>query len=160
MNFSFYLVWKHFICPSILNDSFAGESNLGCRPLHFITLNTFCQSLLPAKFLSCSPYSSDIPMIQMLALWEMSHRFLSLSSFFWILVSSFCSGWMCISFLCSKMLVWILASSPSLLVSCGLFFISLSITLLSSFIYLFFAILKGISEHPDNHCFGHSIYIW
>ena len=24
---------KHFICPSILNDSFAGYSNVGCRPL-------------------------------------------------------------------------------------------------------------------------------
>ena len=36
---------KHLICPSILNDSFAGYSNLGCRPLPFTTLNTSFQSL-------------------------------------------------------------------------------------------------------------------
>ena len=40
---------KCFICPSILNDSFAGYSNLGCRPLPFMTWNTFCQSLLACK---------------------------------------------------------------------------------------------------------------
>ena len=40
---------KHFICPSILNDSFAGYSNLGCRSLPFMTLNTFCQPLLACK---------------------------------------------------------------------------------------------------------------
>ena len=38
-SFSFTLSGKHFICPSILNDSFAGWSNLGCRSLLFITLN-------------------------------------------------------------------------------------------------------------------------
>ena len=50
-SFSFTFSGKHFICPSILNDSFAGWSNLGCRSLLFITLNTFCQSLLATKFL-------------------------------------------------------------------------------------------------------------
>ena len=40
---------KHFICPSILNDSFAGQSNLGCRSLPFMTQNTSCQSLLACK---------------------------------------------------------------------------------------------------------------
>ena len=41
---------KHFIFPSILNDSFAGYSNLGCRPLPFMTLNTYFQPLLACKF--------------------------------------------------------------------------------------------------------------
>ena len=36
-------------CPSILNDSFAGESNLECRSLLFITFNASCQSLLACK---------------------------------------------------------------------------------------------------------------
>ena len=30
---------KHFILPSILNDSFAGYSNLGCRSLRLILGN-------------------------------------------------------------------------------------------------------------------------
>ena len=47
--FSFTLSGKHFICPSILNVSFAGQSNLGCRSLLFITLNTSCQYLLACK---------------------------------------------------------------------------------------------------------------
>ena len=48
-SFNFTLSRKHFICPSILNDSFAGQSNLGCRSLLFITLNTSCQSFLHCK---------------------------------------------------------------------------------------------------------------
>ena len=45
-SFSFTLSVKHFICLLILNDSFAGYSNLGCRSLLFIILNTFCQPCL------------------------------------------------------------------------------------------------------------------
>ena len=47
--FSFTLSGKHFVCPSILKDSFAGYSNLGCRSLLFITSYTVCQSLLACK---------------------------------------------------------------------------------------------------------------
>ena len=32
---------KHFICPSIPNDSFAGYSNLGCRFLPFMACKIF-----------------------------------------------------------------------------------------------------------------------
>ena len=48
-SFSFTLSEKHFICPSILNDSFAGKSHLGCRSLFFITLNTSFQPLLACR---------------------------------------------------------------------------------------------------------------
>ena len=48
--FNLTLSGKHFMCPSILNDSFAGQSNLGCRSLLFITLNTSHQFLLACKF--------------------------------------------------------------------------------------------------------------
>ena len=48
-SFSFFSSRKIFICPSILNDRFAGQSNLGCRSLLFITSNTSCQSLLACK---------------------------------------------------------------------------------------------------------------
>ena len=50
MNFlNLTLSEKHFICPSILNESFPGESNLGCRSLPFMTSNTSFQSLLACK---------------------------------------------------------------------------------------------------------------
>ena len=48
-SFGFFLPGKLFICPSYRNDSFAEYSNLGCRPLLFITLNISCQSLLACK---------------------------------------------------------------------------------------------------------------
>ena len=48
-SFNLTLSGKHFICPSILNDSFAGESHLGCRSLPFMTSNTSFQPLLAWK---------------------------------------------------------------------------------------------------------------
>ena len=45
-SFSFFLSRKLFICPLILNDSFARQSSLGYRSLFFMTLNVSCQSLL------------------------------------------------------------------------------------------------------------------
>ena len=48
-SFNLTLSGKHFICPSILNNSFAGYSNLGCRSLPFMTLNTSFQPLLACK---------------------------------------------------------------------------------------------------------------
>ena len=47
--FSFFLSRRLFICPSILNDTFAGQSNLGYRFLLFMTLNISWQSLLVCK---------------------------------------------------------------------------------------------------------------
>ena len=66
----------------------------------------------------------------------MSQNLLILSSFFWILISSFCSYWMFISSLCSKLIIWIPAYFLSLLVPCGFFFTSLSITFISSLMFL------------------------
>ena len=48
-SFNLTLSEKHVICPSILNDSFAGQSNLGCRSLAFIISNTSFQPLLAYK---------------------------------------------------------------------------------------------------------------
>ena len=48
-SFNLTLSGKVFICPSILNESFAGQSHLGWRSLLFRTLNTSCQSLLICK---------------------------------------------------------------------------------------------------------------
>ena len=47
--FNFTLSGKRFIYAYILNDTFAGQSPLGCRFLLFITLNTSSQSLLACK---------------------------------------------------------------------------------------------------------------
>ena len=48
-SFNLTLSEKHFICPPILNESFAGQNNLGCRSLPFMTWNTSCQPLLACK---------------------------------------------------------------------------------------------------------------
>ena len=48
-SFNLTLSRKHFICPSILNESFAGQSNLECRSLSFMTSNTSFQPLLACK---------------------------------------------------------------------------------------------------------------
>ena len=57
-------------------------------------------------------------MIQMLEHLKLSWRFQNLSSFFWILVSSFCSGWMFISSFCFRSLMWALPPFLSLLAPC------------------------------------------
>ena len=46
-SFNLTLSGKHFICPSILNESFAGQSILGL--LYFMTSNTSFQPLLACK---------------------------------------------------------------------------------------------------------------
>ena len=48
-SFNWILSRKHFICPSVLNDSFAGQSHRGSRSLPFMTSNTSFQPLLAYK---------------------------------------------------------------------------------------------------------------
>ena len=69
------------------------------KSVSFARLGKFPFITFSNKFsMSCSPTSpSGTPVIWMLECLKMSWRFLSLSSFSWILVSSFCSGWMFIS---------------------------------------------------------------
>ena len=74
-------------------------------------------------------------MIQMLAHLEMSQSLLILSLFFQILISSFCSDWMFIPYVPNYWFV-IPVSFPLLLVPCRFFFISLSVTFISSFMLL------------------------
>ena len=56
-----------FICPSILNDNFAGQNNLRCRSLPFMTSNTFFQPLLACKI--SFEKSADIYRVLMVAKW-------------------------------------------------------------------------------------------
>ena len=48
-SFNLTLSGKHFICPSILNESFAGQSKIGCRSLPFMTSFISFQPLLACK---------------------------------------------------------------------------------------------------------------
>ena len=70
-SFSFFLSGKLFTCPSILNDSFAGWSNLGFFLL-FMTLNISFQCLR-----GCSVSFEN----QLTVLWELLCRLLSLAAF-------------------------------------------------------------------------------
>ena len=51
---------KHFILPSILNDSFAGYSRLGWRSLPFLTWNTPFQPLLACKLSSVGRWGGGV----------------------------------------------------------------------------------------------------
>jgi hypothetical protein len=47
--FSFFLLWKIFVFSSIVNDSFAGQSNLGLKLFSFIPQDTSLSALLAFK---------------------------------------------------------------------------------------------------------------
>ena len=116
--------------------------------LSFTKLGKFSFVISSNKFsISCSSSSpSGTPVIQMLVHLEMAQRLLRLY-FFWILVSLFSPGWLFIYSLCSKSLVWILASFPSLWVPCGTlpypethFSVSLNVASISSLMLLAFSV--------------------
>ena len=87
---------------------------------------------------SCS-YPSGTSIIQMLVSLKLSWRFLSLSSVFLIFVSSFCSTWTFIYSLCSKLLIWVPISFPSVLVPC-----------IFSFIFLYIAFTFSSVLRPNS----------
>ena len=82
--FNFTLSGKHFICPSILNDNFVGQSCFGCRSLsfklHFMTFNTF-QPFLACKvsFEKSADSLMGTPLLVTLSLPLAAFRILSLS---------------------------------------------------------------------------------
>ena len=94
----------------LLGSNLLGLSELpalACMSISFARLGKFSFIIFSKKIsISCFSYSpSGTPMIQMLEHLKLSWRFLSLSSFFCILVSSLCSGWMFISSFWSKPLI-------------------------------------------------------
>ena len=107
-------------------------------------LGKFFFNMFSYKFsISCSSASpSGTPIIQILECFRLSQRFLSLSSFFKILFPSCCSYSMLFTSLCSKLLIWILAPFPSLLVPYGLFFISLSVAFIFCFMFLPYSVIS------------------
>ena len=121
-----------------------------CMSISFTKLGNFPFIICSNKFLisCCCSSPSGTPMIWMLECLKLSWRH---SSFFWILVSSFCYSWMFISSFCSKLLIWVPVSFPSLLVPCIFSFISLC----TAFIFfLYFATIpNNLCEHPDYQCF-------
>ena len=103
-----------FICPSILNDSLAGKSNLGCMFLAFITLNIFYHSLLAysvsveksAEILIGTPlYITDFLSFAAFEVLSLSLNFailimmcLGMGLFRFILIGILCASWTCILF--------------------------------------------------------------
>ena len=87
-------LWCALVCAS-LGPTSLGLSELpetSWKSVSFARLGKFPFIMFSHKFsISCSSSSpSGTPMIQMFEHFKLSQRFLSLSSFFWILVSSFC----------------------------------------------------------------------
>ena len=85
-----------------------------------------------------------------LHVWRCPRTFLihSLCFFFFsplMLVPSFCTGWLFISSLCSKSLIWFLAYFTLLLFPCKLFFISISVFFISGWI-LFMLLRSSLSS--------------
>ena len=110
----------------LFGSNFFGTLWASWKSISFGRLGEFFINFSNKFSTSCSCSSpSGTPMIQMLECLKLSHRFLSLSSLFWILGSSFCSGWMFISSFwlcgistyasilarCLSSLCWILVSS-------------------------------------------------
>ena len=101
-----------------------------CMSLSFTKLGAFSfhcffkmiSNLLLFLFPFWHPYDLNVGLFQVVP--EVPQPLLT---FFWILVSSFCSSWMFISSFCSKSLIWVPVSFPSLLVPYTFSFISLFI---------------------------------
>ena len=98
------------------------------KSISFARLGKFSFIICSNKFSisCCCPSPSGTPMIRIWEHFRLFQRFVSLSSLFWILVSSFCSSWMFIFPYCSKLLLWVLVSFLSLLVPWIFYFISFS----------------------------------
>ena len=123
-----------------LGSNFFGthwDSWTSWKSIYFARWGKFFFIMFSNKFsISCFSFSpSGTPMIWMLEHLKFPQRFLSLSSFFWILVSSFCSSWMFISSFCYKYLIWVPVSFPWLLVPCTFSFVSLSIGFIFSSVF-------------------------
>ena len=113
----------------LLGSNFFGTLGAPWKSISFARLGKFSFIIFSNECsMSCSSSSpSGTPMIQMLEHLKLSWRFLSLSSFFWVLVSSFFSGWMFLSSFWSTLLIWVPVSFLSLLVPYSFSFISLFI---------------------------------
>ena len=121
-----------------------------CMSLSFIKVGKFSFIIFSNKFsISCSFSSPGTPMIQMLECLKLSQRFLNLSSFFKILISSFVLS-ECLLFPCVPN-CWF---EPQLLsVHCWFLYIFLYFTLHSLHFFLYFlTIFNHFCEHPDYQC--------
>ena len=124
--------------------------------LRFLDLNVYFLHQLREVFfryfsnrflISCSFSSSSGTLVmRMLECLKLSHRLLTLSLFFWIIFSCY-SDWWFFGSLWSKSLIWFSASSTLLLFPCKLFFISISVSFVSH--WIFFTLLKSSLGTPS-----------
>ena len=99
---------------------------LTCMSISFTKLGKFSFIIFSNRFpISCSFSSSDTPVMQMLDHLKLSQRLLTLSLFFWILLSACYSDWLFFASLCSKSLILLSALFPLLLFPFKLFSISI-----------------------------------
>ena len=125
------------------------------KSISFTRLGKFSFIICSNKFsISCCCSPSGTPIVQILECFSLSQRFLSLSSFFWILVSSFWSSWMFISFLFQ-----IVALSPGFLpVTVG--YLNILLFFILDIFHLFFNFsmkLNQLCEHFDYQGYKFSI---
>ena len=113
-----------------------------------------CSNKCSISWSSYSPSGSH--MTRMLEHLKLSQMFLSFSSYFWILVTSFCSGWIFIY----SFFPQIVDLSPGFLpFTVGSLYILLYLTLGSLHFFLHFLTkLSQFCEHPDYQCF--ELCIW
>ena len=121
------------------------------KSISFARLGTFSFIMFSNKFsISCSSSSpSGTPMIQMLEGLKLSKKFLSLSSFFWILVSSFFP--VEYLFLLSPPSHWFDSQFPPLHCWFPVYFPLFHFVCLHFFLY-FVTELSHFCEHPDYQC--------
>ena len=128
MNSFSFLSGKLFVCPSITNDSFAGQSNLGYRSLLFMTLNVSCQSLLACKvsFEKSADSLTATPLQVILWFSLAAFQILSLSLTFCILImmclgvglfTSILFGILCASWTCASISFTKLGKFPYIIFS-------------------------------------------
>ena len=117
----------------LLGDSLGFLDFLEVYFLHQIGKFSFIICSNKSSISCCCSSPSGTTTIRILECFKLSQRFKSLSSLFWILISSFCSSWLFISYFCSKSLIWVPVSFPSLLVPWTFSFISFFIALIFFF---------------------------
>ena len=135
-SFSFFLSGKLFTCPSIQNDSFAGQSNLGYKSLLFMTLNMYCQSHLacnvsfeksPDPLMGTPLQVSNFFYLAALKILSLSLTFgilimmcLGVGLFASILFGTVCVSWTCMSISFTKLGKFsVIIFSNRFLVSCS-----------------------------------------
>ena len=163
-SFKLNLPGKHFNCPSILNDSFAGQSKLGWRSLPFMTWNTSFQPLFACKVSFEKSADSLTGTLLQVTIYFSLAAFQILSSLTSGILLMSWSGPLCVHLVWESALpgllclfpspnqgIFIIFSNSQLLALCLLLLAPLLIRIQQGLLSLFFGILFS-SCHSDCVC--------